>query len=56
MVVGLDAVAATSEASCLVVAVAFSATFPEASLAFLVVLTCPAVVEQGDPLMVAASL
>jgi hypothetical protein len=56
MVVGLDVVAATSEASCLGVAVAFSVTFPDAAMAFLVVLTCLAVVEQGVPLMVAASL
>ena len=56
MVVCLDAVAATSEASCLVVAVAFSATFLEAVTAFLVVLTCLVVVEQGVPSMVVASL
>jgi hypothetical protein len=56
MVVGLDAEAVTSEASCLVVAVAFSVTFPDGVMASLVVLTCLAVVEQGVPLMVAASL
>lgn len=56
MVWGLDAVAATSVASCLVEAVAFSATFPDAAAAFLVVLTCPAVVVQGVPLMVVVSL
>jgi hypothetical protein len=55
-VVGLGAVAATSEASCLVAAVAFWATFPDAAMAFPVVLTCQAVVEQSVPLMVVASL
>jgi hypothetical protein len=56
VVVGLEAVAATSVPSCLVAAVAFSVTFLDAATAFLVALTCPAVVEQGVPLMVVASL
>jgi hypothetical protein len=58
-VVAPEAAAATSGTSCLVVvaaAVAFSVTSLDAALAFLVVLTCPEVVEQGVPLMVVASL
>jgi hypothetical protein len=56
VVVALGVGAATSETSFLVVAVAFLVTFLEAALAFLVVLTCPVVVEQGVPSAVVASL
>jgi hypothetical protein len=52
----LEAVAATSGTSCRVVAVAFLVTILDEGPAFLVVSTCPAVVEQDVPLMVVASL
>jgi hypothetical protein len=56
VVVALEAVATTSEISCLVAAVAFSVTTLDEAPAFLAVLTCPGVVEQVVPLMVVASL
>jgi hypothetical protein len=56
VVVALGVGAATSETSFLVVEVAFLVTFLEVALAFLVVVTCPVVVEQGVPAAVVASL